>query len=222
MSEPIEERGIQLEKNRLEALTDGIFAFSMTLLVTSLILPRSSAITETSTEALLSLVPDFYHYIIAFFVLSAFWMSHHVQFAHIRSLDKPFLFLNIIGLFFVTVVPFSTSFIGDYSDDLVATAVFEINLLVLGLVFLLQWVYATRGFRLVSPEYPEIRIRFGIWRNLVIPFLSLFGIILAVAGFNGSTMVYLLSPLASWAVGRVILGKGDCRVNRSGRQADPL
>ncbi len=204
----IEERGIKLDKNRLEALTDGIFAFSMTLLVTSLILPRSATITQTSTEALLSLVPDFFHYIIAFFVLSAFWMSHHVQFTHIRSLDRPFLFLNIIGLFFVTVVPFSTSFIGDYSDDLVATAVFEINLLVLGLVFLLQWVYATRGYLLVSPDYPEIRIRFGIWRNLVIPSLSLFGIILAVAGFKSSTMVYLLSPLASWTVGRVILKKG--------------
>ncbi len=207
MSELIEVRGIKLNKGRLEALTDGIFAFSMTLLVTSLILPRSAIITNTSKEALLSLVPDFFHYIIAFFVLSAFWMAHHVQSTNIRFLDKPFLLLNIIGLFFVTVVPFSTSFIGDYSNDFVATTVFECNLLVLGLVFLLQWVYATHKFRLISPDYPEIRIRYGIWRNLTIPTLSLAGIILGVAGFHSSTMIYLFSPLASWAMERVILKK---------------
>lgn len=207
MSELIEKRGIKLETRRLEALTDGIFAFAMTLLVTSLILPRSAVISETSTVALLRLVPEFYHYVIAFFVLSAFWMSHHVQFDHIRFLDRPYLFLNIIGLFFVTVVPFSTSFIGDYSHDLVATIVFEINLMVLGFIFLLQWVYATRGFRLISPEYPEIRIRYGIGRNLIIPSLSLFGIILTLAGIDSSTMIYLLTPLASWAVEKAMLKK---------------
>ena len=55
-----------MEKNRLESLTDGIFAFAMTLLVTSLILPRSAIVSQTSGAALASLLPDFYHYIIAF------------------------------------------------------------------------------------------------------------------------------------------------------------
>jgi uncharacterized membrane protein len=207
MSDLIKERSVKLEKDRLEALTDGIFAFSMTLLVTSLILPRSAIITSTSTEALLSLIPDFFHYVIAFFVLAAFWMAHHVQFTYIQILDKPFLSLNIISLFFVTVVPFSTSFIGDYSNDLVATIVFESNLLVLGLVFLLQWVYATHQFRLISPDYPKLRIRYGIWRNLTIPSLSLAGMILAIAGFHNTTLIYLLAPFALRTMERVILKK---------------
>src|SRR5512145_47249 len=114
MPETAERHSVLMEKNRMESLTDGIFAFAMTLLVTSMILPRDAVTTLTSGAALASLVPDFFHYIIAFFVLAAFWMGHHEQFSRIHHLDRNFLFLNVIGLFFVTLVPFSTSFIGDY------------------------------------------------------------------------------------------------------------
>jgi uncharacterized membrane protein len=70
MHEGDETKSEMIGKNRLESMTDGIFAFSMTLLVTSVILPRSAIINKTSGAALVSLLPDFYHYIIAFFVLA--------------------------------------------------------------------------------------------------------------------------------------------------------
>ena len=124
MSESGETKSVLMEKNRLESLTDGIFAFAMTLLVTSMILPGDAVIHQSSGAALAGLIPDFYHYIIAFFVLAAFWMGHHEQFSRVHHLDKFFLSLNITGLFFVTLVPFSTSFIGDYDNDFLATVLF--------------------------------------------------------------------------------------------------
>jgi uncharacterized membrane protein len=202
MSGVIEERIIKLDKNRLEALTDGIFAFAMTLLVTSMILPRGVITTQSSGAALLSLLPDFYHYIIAFFVLAAFWMGHHQQFSQIKHIDKTFLFIGIIGLFLVTLVPFSTSFIGDYSEDALATIVFESNLMILGLVFCLQWYYATRNFRLVSPEIPARGVRQGLIKNLITPAVSLAGILITLAGFGSSTMIYMLMPLVSYFIER--------------------
>ncbi len=190
---------LHIEKNRLEALTDGVFGFAMTLLVASLILPRSAVITQTSQQAFFSLVPDFYHYIIGFFVLAAFWIAHHMQFRHVRFIDRPFLFLSCVGLFFVTLVPFSTSFVGDYGDRF-SSIVFEVNLLLIGLVFFAQWLYAMHNHRLVAPDHPGHRIRYGLARSLIIPVISILGILLSLAGFHSSTMVYMLSPLASFGI----------------------
>ena len=191
-----------LGKNRIEALTDGVYAFAMTLLVTSMILPHAAdAPAVTAAGALTLLIPDFIHYVIAFFILAAFWTAHHLQFNQIRFITRPFLTLNIIGLFFVTLVPFTTSFVGDYPDTL-ASIVFELNLMVLGLMMFVQWYYAAHNRRLISPRYPEPKVQRGLYRNLVTPILSLAGVILALAGSQDSTMIYLLSPFASYAVSR--------------------
>lgn len=208
MTETTEDRELRFEKNRLEALTDGIFAFAMTLLVTSLILPRSAFVTDTSAQALFTLIPDFYHYIIAFFILAAFWMAHHRQFSHVKYLNPRFVTLSIIGLFLVTLVPFSTSFIGDYYDP-VSSMVFEFNLMILGLVFTFQWYYATQNYRLVSPDVPHDRIRLGLMRGLIIPITSAAGILIALAGFSSSTTIYILSPLVSYVIERKFSGKWD-------------
>jgi uncharacterized membrane protein len=202
MSESAETRSLLMEKNRMESLTDGIFAFSMTLLVTSMILPGDAVITRSSFSALVSLLPDFYHYIIGFFVLAGFWMGHHEQFSRVHHIDNKFLYLNIVALFFVTLVPFSTSFIGDYNADVTATCLFELNLLVLGLVFALQWWYATRNHYLVARDYPESAIRRRLFHGLIIPFVSVVGIIITLMGFHSSTMIYMASPLVSYVVDR--------------------
>jgi uncharacterized membrane protein len=124
-----------------------------------------------------------------------------VQFRHVRYIDRTFLLLSIIGLFFVTLVPFSTSFVGDYGDRF-SSIVFEANLLILGLVVFTQWLYATHDHRLVAPDHPHHRIRYGLARSLIIPGISLLGILLALYGFHSSTMVYMLSPVASFGIQR--------------------
>jgi uncharacterized membrane protein len=202
MSESADSLSNLIEKNRLESLIDGIFAFAMTLLVTSLILPHNELAARSSATTLLALLPDFYHYIIAFFVLAAFWMGHHEQFRKIHHVDRNLLSLNIVSLFFVTLVPFSTSFIGDYDADLVSTVLFELNLMILGLLFLAQWYYITRKRHLVSAELPELDIRQRMNHNLILPAISLAGIILAIAGFGSSTMIYMATPFVEYAVDR--------------------
>jgi uncharacterized membrane protein len=202
MLDSAERRSVLMEKNRMESLTDGIFAFAMTLLVMDLILPRDAIITETSSAALFSLLSNFFHYIIAFFVLAAFWMGHHEQFAKIHHIDKNFLILNVVGLFFVTLVPFSTSFVGDYSGDLISVCIFEATLLILGLIFCIQWHYSSHNHRLISPEFPESEIRLRTYNSLVIPAISLVAIIIAVIGFKSSTILYMASPLVTYFIGK--------------------
>jgi uncharacterized membrane protein len=200
-------KSVLMEKNRLEALTDGIFGFAMTLLVASMILPRDSIATQSSYTAILTLLPEFYHYIIAFFVLAAFWMGHHEQFRMIHHIDKNFLSLNVITLFFVTLVPFSTSFIGDYNSDVLATCLFEFNLMILGLTFAFQWYYATRNHYLVSPDLSEYHIRRRMVHVLILPGISLLGVIITIMGVHSSTMIYLITPLVDYVMNHGILRK---------------
>ncbi len=200
MTDPGENKNVLLEKNRMESLTDGIFGFAMTLLVTSMILPRNAVVVQGSGDALASLLPEFYHYIIAFFVLAGFWMGHHEQFSRIHHIDNRLLYLNIVSLFFVTLVPFSTSFVGDYDADMIATCVFEINLLILGLLFSLQWLYASRKHRLIPADYPEPAIRRRLYHGMILPVVSAAGILITLAGISSSTMIYMATPVISYAV----------------------
>jgi uncharacterized membrane protein len=181
-------------KNRIEALTDGIFAIAMTLLVLSLDVP--AGVNNPSDPAVMamltSLGPTLYHYFLAFFILASFWIAHHVQMHRLRQIDSRFLWINIVALLFVTLVPFSTSLVGDYPDETFAAVAFEGNLLVLGLLFAAQWWYATRNRRLV---HPDTDIQRGNLRVMVVPAVSVVAILLALAGMTWSTAAYALIPL---------------------------
>ena len=193
-----------IEKNRLEALVDGIFAFAMTLLVTSMILPRGAITTPDAERALLSMLPDFYHYLFGFFVLAAFWIAHHEQFRKIHHVDRIMLTLNIISLFLVTMVPFSTSFIGDYSSDPVATILFEFNLLILGLMMTLQWFYSTRNRYLVKEGHTETEIKMRMYHGMVVPVVSAIAILSVLAGFQSSTVLYMTIPVIEYGLDHVL------------------
>ena len=74
--------------------------------------------------------------------------------------------------------------------------------MILGLIFSFQWLYASRKHRLISPDYPESRIRQGLNQGLIIPVVSLAGIIITILGFESSTMISMASPLVSHVVDR--------------------
>jgi len=181
-------------KNRIEALTDGIFAIAMTLLVLSLDVPVG--VNNPSDAAVMAMLtnlgPDLYHYFLAFFILASFWVVHHVQMHRLRHIDSRFLWINIVALLFVTLVPFSTSLVVDYPDETFAAVAFEANLLVLGLLFAVQWRYATQNRRLV---HPGTDVQRGNLRVMVVPAVSVVAILLALAGMTWSTAAYALIPL---------------------------
>ena len=185
-----------LTKSRIEALTDGIFAFSMTLLVTTLELPGVSEGTRSMDVGgiILGNIPGIIHYVIAFAALAGFWVGHHMQFHVLRFVDRTMIWLNISCLLFVALVPFSTDLVGDYPASFLACIIFEANLLVIGFFLYLQWRYATEGRRLVAPQVTDAGIVSGLRRSLVISGISLVGILLAIAGVGGTTFVYLAVP----------------------------
>jgi len=186
-----------LKTSRIEALSDGIFAIAMTFLIISfdiLLSPQKGLSEEDLIETLLKLWPDLLHYIGGFIILGVFWMEHHYQFHFIQRTNSTLLFINIIGLMFIVLIPFSTCVAGDYSDTRVAAWMLEINLLIAGLVFYLHWLYATAGRRLVAPNLDRRIIMFYARRNLIVPLISVAAMILS--GFHPwwGPVLYLMVP----------------------------
>ena len=133
---------MHLTKSRLEALTDGIFAFSMTLLVVGISIPAKADLVQSTpfvANLLLSLYSDFFHYVLAFLILGAFWLSHHVELHPVSRLNRTYVWLNMGTLMFVALLPFSTSFSGAFPNVPLGQIPFELNLFALGMGMFLQW-----------------------------------------------------------------------------------
>lgn len=138
-----ETRPIEIGKNRIEALSDGIFAIVMTLLILELRvpdLPAGAANVEVAA-ALLSLKPKLLSYVVAFVSLGVFWIAHHILYHAVRHADRVLLWLNIAFFMLVSLLPFSTSVLNSFSHSLIAPFVFGANLALAGWLLLFQWLY---------------------------------------------------------------------------------
>lgn len=131
---------LPLPKSRLEALTDGIFAVTMTLLVLDLKMPDVAGATPRQAVArLVELLPHLDDYVISFVVLCVFWLAHLRVMRRIEAVDASFMWLNLAFLLFTTFVPPLTAFIGHNSEQPVAAVAYGCNLILILLCEALMW-----------------------------------------------------------------------------------
>jgi len=182
--------------HRIEALTDGIYAIAMTLLVLNLALPEVGTDQAVQLhDALFEQAHKFFNYALSFILLAVFWIIHHDQFHFITRTNRTLLWLNISCLMFVALVPFTTSLSGDFPDETIAKLFFDLNLFILGILNSLNWVYATKGYRLVNRSMDPKRIASGTKRGMVTPLVALLAMGLSVITPLWSSCVYLLIPV---------------------------
>jgi uncharacterized membrane protein len=103
-------------KERLEALTDGIFATVMTVLVLTLSVPVITGGASNLEVAfdILVLAPNIIGYVLSFLLLAVLWISHHNVFHYMTRVDRPLLWLNTLFLLTIGFLPFSTALTGKY------------------------------------------------------------------------------------------------------------
>jgi uncharacterized membrane protein len=128
-----------LPLNRSEALTDGIFAVAMTLLVIELKLPEHGLVHSAADlhAALLALLPKAIAWVLSFFVLALFWIGHHRVFAYVRRADARLVALNLLELAAASLMPFSSALSGEFGGQLVSQVVYSTNMAALGITALL-------------------------------------------------------------------------------------
>jgi uncharacterized membrane protein len=203
---------VQLGRNRIEALTDGVFAVAMTLLVLDIKVPelqQASAPSELPHQ-LLALWPKFLSYTISFIILGVYWVGHHLQLASIRTADRPLLWINMLFLLCVALVPFSTALLSEYPKQRVAVAIYSANMIAIGLALALHWWYATNKRRHVDPEIHPGLVRAAMFRVLMGPFLYFIAIALSFVSTELSLGLCALVPFLYILPGRIDLhwGKG--------------
>jgi uncharacterized membrane protein len=192
------ERGKEISKDRVEALTDGIFAIAMTLLVLSIGVPSVPA--ELSPDVVLpglviGLWPEVVACAIAFLVLMSFWLGHENLFALVARLDRGFVNLNLITLLGIVFVPFSSALTSDYGSTPIAIWIFALNLAVIGLLFAAQFFYLIRHPDLLHAPITPAEARLGYARSLCSPAAALLAVLLSFSAPKLSAFSYLLIPV---------------------------
>ena len=131
---------------RLAALSDGVFAIAMTLLVLDLRVPVSTEIHAESDlwRTLLSLAPRLIPYLLSFMTLGIFWIGQQTQLNQFARTDRTLTWIHIGFLFAVSIMPFSTGLLAEFITYRLAVAVYWFNLLLLGVMLLSSVRYAWR------------------------------------------------------------------------------
>lgn len=153
---------------RLAALSDGIFAVAMTLLVLDLRVPAKEAI-HSGVElghALQALAPQLVAYMMSFMTLGIFWIGQQTQLNYLERTDRSLSWIHILFLFGVSVMPFSTRLLAEFIEYRTVLIVYWLNILLLGAVLYLSWTCASR-MGLVKADMP-VEVPRAIKRRIVI------------------------------------------------------
>ena len=140
--------------DRIIALSDGVFAFAVTLLALSLIAPALSpgALQNELASDLMGMLPVFLSYFVSFFVIASWWRGHHRVFTYIKRCNSTLISLNFYFLLCITIIPFLTNLIIQYGKFELATILFAAMQVVTGTMLIIIWMYATRNHRLIDPH----------------------------------------------------------------------
>jgi uncharacterized membrane protein len=132
---------------RLAALSDGLFAFAMTILVLDLKTPAAEAVhSETELrQALCAMGPTVLIYLMSFLTLGIFWVGQQTQLNAVEKSDRNLTWLHLAFLFLVTLLPFSTRVLAEFVHYRTALIGYWLNILCLGAVLYATWGYAHRA-----------------------------------------------------------------------------
>lgn len=138
---------------RLAALSDGVFAIAMTLLVLDLRVPASETIHSEHDlwRALVDLSPRFITYFMSFLTLGIFWVAQQTQLNHFARGNRTLAWIHLGFLLAVTLMPFSTGLLSEFITFRIALVVYWLNILLLGVMLFASWRYAWRT-RLVKDD----------------------------------------------------------------------
>jgi len=132
----------RLGPGRLEAFSDGVIAIIITIMVLDLKSPA-----DHRPEALWALWPTFVAYALSYFLVAVYWLNHHHLFSFVHRVDTAILWANMLVLFCISLIPFSTAYIGNQGLAPFPSALYAATMLVCGAAFMvLRWA-VSRQFR---------------------------------------------------------------------------
>jgi uncharacterized membrane protein len=187
---------------RLAALSDGIFAVAMTLLVLDLHAPGREVIHSEHDlwRALAGLAPQLLMFMMSFMTLGIFWVGQQTQLNHLERSHRSLAWIHMVFLFFVSITPFSTVLLAEFTVYRSALLLYWLNILLLGAALYFSWNCAT-DLKLVKEDLPRevpraIRRRILIAQSLYAcaALLCVFSTYLSIACIVIVQLNYAIAP----------------------------
>jgi uncharacterized membrane protein len=193
---------------RLAALSDGIFAVAMTLLVLDLHVPAREAVHSEHDllRVLVALAPRLLVFLMSVMTLGIFWVGQQTQLNYFARADRNLAWIHIAFLCAVSLTPFSTALLAEYIHFRTALLVYWSNILLLGLTLYWSWSYAVRA-KLLRDEVPG-EIHPAVVRRIVIAqtlyacgaALCFFNTYWSIAAIVLVQLNYAIAPSWCWGV----------------------
>jgi uncharacterized membrane protein len=152
--------------DRLAALSDGIFAVAMTLLVLDLHIPTAAQVHSERElfAALGALGPQWIAYLMSFLTLGIFWAGQQTQLNHIGEGSRDLTWIHLGFLFTITLMPLSTRLLAEFITFRAALGIYWLNIFAAGAMLYWSWAHATHA-NLIKPDTPP-EIRDSICRRI--------------------------------------------------------
>jgi len=182
---------------RIEALSDAIFGVALTLLVLEIRLPETGELSASAFAAqLLGVAPKLFAYILTFITVGQYWIIHRQMMDLIVRFDLRVLWLNFTFLFFISLLPFPTSFMT--RAGWLPWAVYAMNFVLLGVSKTAMWRYAYTH-QMVDRRVTPNLAHFLTLRGLVGPAVFLLSIPVALIHSSlAAFALILIWPLNMW------------------------
>jgi uncharacterized membrane protein len=194
-----------MEKNRLEAFSDGVIAIIITIMVLELKVPH-----DTDMASLEPLLPVFLSYVLSFIYVGIYWNNHHHMFQTTRQVSGGILWANLHLLFWLSLFPFATGWMGENHLASTPTAVYGLVLLMAAIAY---YILQTT---IISKQGPSSRLAAAIgtdWKGKLSPMLYLVAVPLAFVSPWIASGIYVVVALM-WLV-------PDSRIERMTERSHP-
>ena len=178
-------------KGRLEAFSDGVIAIIITIMVLELKVPHG-----TSPEALRPLIPVFLSYVLSFIYVGIYWNNHHHMLHACHRVNGPILWANLHLLFWLSLFPFATGWMGENHFESLPTAAYGAVLLMAAIAYFIlqQLIIRSQGRDSLLRKAVG-----GDWKGKLSPVFYILGIALAFWNQTISQALYVLVALI-WLV----------------------
>lgn len=171
--------------DRISFFSDGVFAIAITLLVIEFKVPVIQHATDGLLwDSLAHMGWKLLGFVISFFIVGYYWSVHHRIFGYVNDYTSRLIWLNLLFLFSVVLLPFSSGLLGEYSSELelhIPYGIYVMNIVLTAIMNVVLWLYISNpSKKLLTHEISPERIRLGLYFTFVVPSMFLLSFLMSL------------------------------------------
>lgn len=185
------------QAERVAFFSDAVFAIAITLLIIEVKVPEpeSHEITDhVLWEALAALIPKFIGFLVSFFVIGLYWLSHHRLFRYVHKVNAKLTWANILFLLPIVIMPFSSGFLSEYYNGLLRAPliIYTLNIFFAGMMSYRLWKIAGNSKYGLTVGLSQPILKYNLARAMVIPVSF---VVIMLASYISMWIAYVTMPL---------------------------